>query len=172
MSKQPIRALNGGRTPQEDTFIALFCRGVPQGQAVAEAFGMHGAKSSTLSEKGSRLLSRPEIAARVRELLAAAKILDIDSIGQCHRDLLADIERARAAQNWTAVSQLMKTRASILGMLRDHVVLTVELQMSDQELIERLSRGDAEKAAVYRKLLGSGLGFGGGDDAGKPDRLH
>src|SRR5262245_26762436 len=62
-------------------------------------------------------------------------------------------ERASAAENWTAVSQLMKTRAGILGMLRDHVVLSFEQQMSDQELVERLSRGDAEKAAVYRKLL-------------------
>ncbi len=48
MPRQTIRAMNDGRTPEEDRFIALFCQGVPQGQAVAEAFELPSAKPSTL----------------------------------------------------------------------------------------------------------------------------
>jgi hypothetical protein len=86
--------------------------------------------------------------------LDAAKILAIDSVGRAYQELLADLDAARAAGNWTAVAALTRQRVQILGMLKDHVVVSRVDETSDDALVERLAGGDAYVAAYIRRCLG------------------
>jgi hypothetical protein len=53
----------------------------------------------------------------------------------------------------------MRQRLQTHGLLRDRIVLSAESQLSDEQLLEKLSGGDPEKLAAARLLLGAPDGF-------------
>ncbi len=95
----------------------------------------------------------------MRELLRGAKVQDIDSVGQAFDHLLRLLEKAERDGNYNACAQLMRQRLRAHGMLRDRIVLSAESQLSDEQLIDRLSGGDPERLAAARVLLGAQEGF-------------
>src|SRR5262249_16605392 len=115
------------------------------------------------AERASRLAKKPQVVARVQELLRQSTVRQIDSVGQAHADLLADMEAARAAENWTALAAFTRTRASILGMIKDSMSFTVESQMSGDALIKQIAADDPELAALLRRRMGNMAAFGARD---------
>ena len=93
--------------------------------------------------------------ARVETLLRAARVEDIDSVGQAFDDLLRLLAKAEADGNLTAAANLMRQRLQAHGILRDRVAFTLEEQTSDADLIEQLSGGDAKKATESLHVLQS-----------------
>ena len=92
--------------------------------------------------------------------MRAAKVEDIDSVGQAFDDLLRLLAKAEADGNLTAAANLMRQRLQAHGILRDRVTFTLEEQTSDADLIERLAGDDPAKAAALAKVLGAPDTFG------------
>ena len=75
-------------------------------------------------------------------------------------------DAAKGAGQYNACNRALELEAKIGGLLKDRVHLTGLQETSDDDLIENLAKGDANKAATLRELLGAGDGF----DA--PGSLH
>ena len=88
-----------------------------------------------------------------------ARVQDIDSVGQAYTDLLSDMASAREAKNWTALAAFTRTRAQILGMVKEGLHVSFEASLSDDQLIKALAAGDSNKDAVLRTMLGTSDGF-------------
>ena len=131
-----------------------------QVESYRRAFDVKRMKPKTVYEKSSKLFAKPVMQTRVEALLRAARIEDIDSVGQAFDDLLRLLAKAEEDGNLTAAANLMRQRLQAHGILRDRVAFTLEEQTSDADLIEQLSGGDAKKAAVLRTMLGAPDGFG------------
>ncbi len=92
-------------------------------------------------------------------LLKAARIEDIDSVGQAFDDLLRLLVKAEDEGNLTAAANLMRQRLQAHGILRDRVAFTLEEQTSDADLLERLAGDDPVKLAALQTILGAPEGF-------------
>ena len=81
-----------GLTRPEAAAAKAYASGL--GQADAYRAGFHGqSKPSTIHSKASVLFARPDIRARIRDLLRAAKISDITSVGGrpwAHGDMIPE----------------------------------------------------------------------------------
>ena len=153
--------LTDGLTAAEIRFCALLAQGFTQADAYRDAYGCKRVKPARVWERASRLRTRPAVAARLKSLLDAAKIQDIDSVARAYADGLADLEAARTAGNWTAAAAFTRLRYQALAMLQDRVSVTGDFGISDDALVERLAKGNADTARVLRGVLGAGDGFGG-----------
>ena len=149
----------GGLTPQEAQACVYRAQGLSQSEAWRRAFNKPRVKPSTAWNKASKLFNRSEVQARVETLLRAARVEDIDSVGQAFDDLLRLLAKAEDEGNLTAAANLMRQRLQAHGILRDRVAFTLEEQTSDADLIEQLSGGDVKKAAALRTILGAPEGF-------------
>ncbi len=148
-----------GLTPQEAQACVYRAQGLSQSEAYRRAFDVKRMKPGSIWTKASMLFGRVEVAGRVEALLRAARVEDIDSVGQAFDDLLRLLAKAEAEGNLTAAANLMRQRLQAHGILRDRVAFTLEEQTSDADLIEQLSGGDVKKAAVLRTILGASDGF-------------
>ena len=148
-----------GLTPEESAAAALRAQGLSQVESYRRAFDVKRMKPKTVYEKSSKLFAKPAMQARVETLLRAARVEDIDSVGQAFDDLLRLLTKAEDAGNLTAAANLMRQRLQAHGVLRDRVAFTLEEQTSDADLIEQLSGGDVKKAAALRTILGAPEGF-------------
>lgn len=157
-----------GLTIQEAQAAAFRAQGMSQSDAYRRAYNVKRAQPKNVHERACRLFARPKVKARVEELLRGAKVQDIDSVGQAFDHLLRLLEKAEADGNYNAAAQLMRQRLQTHGMLRDRIVLSAESQLSDDQLIERLSGGDPEKLAAAQLLLGAKDGF----DVADEETLH
>ena len=149
----PVRD-QAGLKPADERFAAHLAKGMYQTDAYRKSHDCTGVAPQRIAERASKLAAKPGVKARVQELLREAKVLDIDSVGEAHKAILDAIERASEAKNWTALSSLLKTRAQILGMIKDSMVIAPAEGLSDAQLIDRLAGGDAAKAAMVKKMLG------------------
>jgi hypothetical protein len=146
-------------TPQQAQAAVYRAQGMSQSDAYRRAYNVRRAKPKTVHEKASRLFAQDKMKARVRELLRQARVTDIDSVGQAFDHLLRLLEKAEQDGNYNAAAQLMRQRLQTHGLLRDRIVLSAESQLTDEQLLERLSGGDPERLAAARVLLGAGDGF-------------
>ena len=96
----------------------------------------------------------------MRDLLKAARIQDIETVGETYVKMLDDMESARADGNHNAVMGFTRMKMQAQGALRDRVALTIEERTSDVDLVQQLSGGDPEKEAALRVLLGAPDSFG------------
>ena len=145
---------NDDLKPADERFAALLAQCLAQTEAYRKSHACEGIAPQTIAERASRLAAKPQVKARVQALLREAKVPDLDSIGEAYKDLLNDIDGARAAKNWTALATMHRIRLQVLGMLKDTVNVTIEQRMSDDELIRRLADGDQDKAALLRQMMG------------------
>ncbi len=148
-----------GLTPQEAQACVYRAQGLSQSDAYRRAFNVKRIKPETVWNKASKLFSRSEVQARVETLLKAARVEDIDSVGQAFDDLLRLLVKAEDEGNLTAAANLMRQRLQAHGILRDRVAFTLEEQTSDADLIEQLSGGDVKKAVALRTILGAPESF-------------
>jgi hypothetical protein len=107
--------------PADEKFAANLAKGLEQAEAYRKSRDCKGASPQRVAERACRLAAKPQLKARVTELLHEAKIADIDSVGVAYRQLLADMERARADKNHTALAAYSRIRVQVLGMVRDNV---------------------------------------------------
>jgi hypothetical protein len=144
-----------GLTLQESRAAVLKAQGLSQSAAWRQAFNRPRVKPETAWTEASKVFTRPNVAQRVRDLLRAARIGDIESVGEAFATMQEDMEAARKDGNHNAVAQYTRIKMQAHGALKDNVSLTVEQRASDAELIKTASDGDPDVAAALRKLLGS-----------------
>ncbi len=148
-----------GLTPQEAQACVYRATGLSQSAAYRRAFNVKRIKPETVWNKASKLFGRSEVQARVETLLRAARVEDIDSVGQAFDDLLRLLAKAEADGNLTAAANLMRQRLQAHGILRDRVAFTLEEQTSDADLLKSLAGDDPAKLAVLQTILGAPEGF-------------
>ncbi len=148
-----------GLTPQESQAAVLRATGMSQAEAWRQAFNRPRVKPQTAWTEASKVFSRPNVSQRVDALLRAAKVEDLDSIGQAVDDLLQLITKCVEEGNLTAAANLMRQRLQVHGILRDRVAFTLEEQTSDADLIDALAAGDGHKREMLRAIVGAGESF-------------
>ncbi len=144
-----------GLTPQEAQACVYRAQGLSQSDAYRRAFNKPQAKPKTINEKACRLFARPATQARVSELLRAAKVQDIISVGEWGQMVLEGVEKARAGDNMTAFFNGTRQLGQAVGALKDNIALTVEQRTSDADLIDQLAGDDPATAAALRQVLGA-----------------
>ena len=148
-----------GLTPEEAKACLYRAQGLSQSDAYRRAFNKPQAKPKTINEKACRLFAKPAVEARVRELLSASKLADIESLGEASQKLLEDTEAARQDGNHNAVMGFTRIKMQMHGALKDAVSLSVEQRTDDDTLLEQLAGGDPAKLAAARVILGAKDGF-------------
>lgn len=146
--------VSDGLTIKEAEFARLVACGHTQTDAIALVSNLKRAKPETIRNMGCKFMARPHVKARVRELLKAARIEDILTVGQHVRDILDHRNAAFADGNHTAVAAHDKTLAQILGMTSLRVVVDPEKSQSDEDLVASLAQGDEHKARMLRAVMG------------------
>ncbi len=144
-----------GLTPQESRAAALLAQGLSQADAYRQAFEVKRLKPETVWNKASKLFGRCEVQARVRGLLKAARVEDIESVGEAFNVMLGDMDKARADGNHNAVMGYTRIKMQAHGALKDTVSMTVVQRASDSDLIDQLAKDDPNLAAAFRKALGA-----------------
>ena len=145
-----------GLTAAEEKFAALIACGTLHAMAYRDAFNKPNIPNQKAAARAREWLARDRIEQRVRSLLAAAEIAKLDSIGQYHRDLMAQIAQAVADNNLTAAAALMRLRGQTIGALADKTIITDERATTDAQLVAKLAKGDADKASMLKAILGDG----------------
>ena len=148
--------INDGLKPADERFTALLAQGLGQAEAYRRSHDCGRINPQRIHERASRLAAKPQVRARVHELLRDARVRDIDAAGVAHQQLLEDMEAARKAGNHTAMAAYSRLRASILGMVNDGgFALTIAATLSDAELVKRLAGNDPDKAKMVQAIIGS-----------------
>ena len=147
-----------GLMPKEAMAAKLFASGLNQSEAYRAAFGSRS-KPSIVPSKASILFAKPEVKARIRDLLREAKISDITSVGEhIHRMLEARAE-AFAEKNYTAAASWDKTIAQCLAMTQHRVTVSVMADRTDAQLVELIAGDDKVLATALGDKLGANSGF-------------
>jgi hypothetical protein len=145
-----------GLTPAEEKFAGLIAAGALHALAYRQAFQKPYVKDGVASTRASHILSKDAMRARVRALVAASEIAKLDSIGQYHRDLMAQIAKAVEDNNLTAAAALMRLRGQTIGALQDKTIVLDERGTTDAQLVAKLAKGDTDKAKMLEAILGNG----------------
>jgi hypothetical protein len=140
-------------------FAALVAAGMTQAQAYRETHRVSGVSPQRIAERACRLAAKAQVQARINELIRASNIQDLDTAGRAFADLLTQIKAATEAKNWTAVAALMRLRLQCHGILRDHLVMSEESRLSDDELCRKLAGGNEQLAQQLRTLLAPANAF-------------
>ena len=155
LGSAPVRAhkvADNGLTPAQERFAILVARGCSQRQAYVLSHGPSAAAAARA--RAAELAGNERVRERVRAIMRAAKIDDLDSVAQYHADLMRQIALAMGENNLTAVAALMRLRGQTIGVLQDKTIVTDERALPDTALVERLAKGDARKAAMLKAILG------------------
>ena len=103
-----------GLSPQESRAAVLRATGMSQAQAWRQAFNRPRVKPQTAWTEASKVFAKPSVSQRVVELLKAAKVQDIISVGEWGQMVLEGVEKARADDNMTAFFNGTRQLGSIL----------------------------------------------------------
>ncbi len=144
-----------GLSPQESRAAALRAQGMSQADAWRQAFNRPRVKPETAWTEASKLFAKPKVAQRVRDLLRAARIEDIESVGEAFATMQEDMAAARKDGNHNAVAQYTRIKMQAHGALKDNVSLTVEERATDEQLIKAAAGDDPVLEAALRKQLGA-----------------
>jgi hypothetical protein len=145
-----------GLTFAEGRFANFLAHGLSQVEAFRKSWPKTRATAASMHERACRLANQPAIRSRVREILGQMKLSDLDNGPQAFKDLLAALERANAASNFTAVAQLSRLRLDCLGMLKSSVGDRTGFNtISDANLLEKLAGTNAGLRKELEKILGA-----------------
>ena len=151
------RVAESGLTPAQERFALLIAQGCAPRQAYVLS---HGPGSpASVAARVAELAGNERIRGRIRALLRAAKIDDLDSLAQYHGDLMRQIAVAMGNNNLTAVAALMRLRGQTIGALQERTIVTDARALSDAALVAHLAKGDTHKAAVLTGILADGDSF-------------
>lgn len=140
--------------PRDHEYCKLRVRGLSMVEAFARSRPNSKAKRNCMMVEASKLEKQPKIRLRIKELYDSVRIADIDNHAQLYTRVLADCESARKAENWTAMVGLHRLAAQMQGALIDRTHMTFEATLSDDELIDVVSKGDGIIARAMRDRLG------------------
>jgi hypothetical protein len=128
--------------------------GETQMSAYRKAFRHRSFTDSQISDKAYKMAKSDRVTAVRETVLKELKQSDLDSVGATMVDLLRFIRQAEEAANFTAVAALMRLRMQANAMLSDTIVLKAEEQLTDAELVKRLSGRDTSLATSLKGVLG------------------
>ncbi len=152
-------------TPKQAEFCRLVACGLNASDAYRQSHDATRQRPTSVNVAASKLMARATIKQRVRELLRAARVEDVLSVGEHMVHLCEDREAAKADGNHTAVAAFDRCLAQVLGMTSNTLVLAAEKSETDEQLIARLAQGDEKRAALLRELIGrDSFGDGEKDD--------
>ena len=132
----------------------LYAAGKSQSEAYRLTHPGSRAKPNVIHDLACKLFAKPEVQARIAELLRNALVEDIISQGDVVRLILEGHEDAKANKNDTARASFTKQLGQAVALFRERVFVGVEKSETDEELITRLSGGDAHKATMLRAIIG------------------
>lgn len=141
-------------TPQESNFCRLRARGYSQSDAYKEAFNKPRMKQQSIAEAASRLASKSQVSATMRELFASAKKSALLSHAEFLDRIMRDWDDARAAKNYTAAAGFARLCGQCIGSLSDTMRIE-DGRLSDDQLIDKLAGEDAGLATALRTRLKS-----------------
>jgi hypothetical protein len=143
-------------TAKEERFAVLYVtQGLSKTEAYRRAYNPAKMEGNALWVAACQLSQKPKVAIRIDAILAAMRVEDIVSGQKIVRTTLDSLTEAANDRNWTAVAALLDKLLKYKGLLTDRVAITDERAASDDELVAHLAQGDASKAAMLRKILGS-----------------
>ena len=148
-------SIDNGLTVKQGQFAALVARGSNYSEAYSQVFKCKRMSQKTINEKASRMAANSKVKARVREILQAARIDDVDHANVAFNDLLRHLRKAEEAENWAAVAALDRLRLQHHGLLKTDLVLTSGGLERDRQIIESLARDDPVKRAALKLIMGS-----------------
>lgn len=104
--------------------------------------------------QGQRILKRPEAQEYIAKLQAlAAEQFNINK-DEIVKKLRENYKNAKEAGQFTACNQALQLEAKIGGLMTDRVHLTGLEITSDDDLIQKMAKGDAKLAATLHELIG------------------
>lgn len=113
-------------------------------------------KRQKLRDRANAMLKEPEVIAYKRKLIFESKLSQVDDPRNAIRDLLADMQSARKAENYTALSAMHRLRMAFHGLNKQPAENQDPAQrLSDSELIEALAGDDKVKSRLIRQILGT-----------------
>ena len=121
-----------GLSARESEAARLYASGMNQADAYRIAFNAHGNKANSVYSRASILFAKANVRQRVRELLRAAKISDVTTVGEHLRRMVAARETAFEEKNYTAAASWDKTIAQCLAMTQQRVSVSVMHDVSDE----------------------------------------
>ena len=145
---------SGELKPKHAEAARLYACGLTQSDAYRQSHDTSRMKPESVRVAACKLFGRTNVKQRVRDLLEAAGIRDIETTGQAYRQLLEDMQAARDKGNDTALASYTKTKFQAQGIMRETVLVGAEKSETDDELIARLSGGDAHRATMLRAIIG------------------
>ncbi len=152
-------------TPKQAEFCRLVACGFNASDAYRQSHDATRQRPTSVNVAACKLMAKPKIQQRVRELRREARVEDIISVGEHTAHILEDRLAAKADSNHTAVAAFDRTLATVLGMTSNTLVLAAEKSETDEQLIARLAQGDEKRAALLRELIGrDSFGDGEKDD--------
>ncbi len=141
-------------TPKQAEFCRLVACGLNASDSYRQSHDATRQRPTSVNVAASKLTAKATIKQRVRELLRAARVEDVLSVGEHMAHLCEDREAAKADGNHTAIAAFDRTLATVLGMTANTVLVAAEKSETDDELIARLSGGDEHKATMLRSIIG------------------
>jgi len=147
-----------GLMPKEAMAAKLFASGLNQSEAYRAAFDSRS-KPSIVHTKASILFAKPQVRERVQQLLRAAKISDITSVGELIHRMVEARAEAFAEKNYTAAASWDKTIAQCLAMTQHRVSVSVMADRTDAQLIGLIAGDNKALAAALADKLGANSGF-------------
>ncbi len=146
--------LDDGLKPKEARWAALVAQGLSQSDAFRQSHDVLRMKPESIHVAASKLAAKPKIQQRIRDLLKQAHVQDIVTQGEVVKFILEGRERAIMAGNSTAEAAFTLQLTKVTGMNRESVLVGAEKSETDDELVARLSGGDAHKATMLRSIIG------------------
>ena len=141
-----------GLTAKEAQFATLLSKGCTGAEAYRLAYDSN-AKPESVWTEASKIRARPEVRQRVQELLAQARLHDMDSIGEAILRTKELIQQAAEHKNYSAAMKGNSDLLKMHGLLRDTLVVQWEASLTDAQLVDRLAQGDPALAEAAQKLL-------------------
>ncbi len=145
-----------GKQRKERQFGFMLATGKTQLEAYSAVFNVQGLARDVIEKRASRLANKSGVIESGREFLRHKDLEDLDLAQECLQDLLDDLRKARAADNWTAVSSLTRLRGQVHGILKDSVHVGAMQRKPDEALVQAIARGDPKIEAALRAMVGSG----------------
>ena len=142
---------NNGLTPKQRRFCEKYVVCLEAKRAAIEA----GYTERSATVTSTRLMKRPEVRQYITMLQAEAaerNNVTVDEVIEKLRDTYKAAKEAN--QNGPAV-RAVELLGKTVGMFKDQVVLTELQATSDDDLVEKMAKGDAKIAAALRELLGA-----------------
>jgi len=122
------------------------------------AYGVTRLTPQRLHEKASRIFARPQVQARVRDLLRATEKSDLMAHSEYLVSLQDDLRAAREAGNWTAAASFQRLIGQSIQALSDKITIGDDRE-SDTALVERLKLVDPQIAELAAKRLAAKSAF-------------